>query len=85
MAGNLTPEPAGTVSPMHYQHCRQDVRLTGMANDALRVVAAAEQRGVSVRKALADADIDYVDKVLIAGVWKKNGRGPAADREEFYQ
>lgn len=85
MFKNLTPEPAAsTVPPLHYQHCREDIRWTGYASDALPVVDAAEQQGVSVWKALAAADIEYHCKLNIARIWKERGRGPAADREEFY-
>ncbi len=85
MSRNNTPEPASAVSPMHYQHCREDIRLSALSPVALPVVDAAEQQGVSVWKALAVADIAYDDKMLIANYWRDAGRGPSGVREEFYQ
>jgi hypothetical protein len=91
-----TPEPATAVPPMHYQHCREDVRVyyrqfgdtTYYDYDekrALAVVDAAETAGVSVWKALPSAEgFTYETRLRLADVWKKAGRGPSVDREEFY-
>jgi hypothetical protein len=89
-----TPEPATAVPPMHYQHCREDVRVYyrqfGDRYDydeklALAVVEAAEAAGVSVWKTLPVAEgFTYETRLRLADVWKKAGRGPSADREEFY-
>ncbi|GGN39225.1 hypothetical protein FHR83_006766 [Actinoplanes campanulatus] len=90
-----SPQPAGpAVPPLHYQHCREDVNAYyqqfGDKYDydkklALGVVDAAEAAGVSVWKALPTEDgFTYESRLRLAAVWKKAGRGPAADREEFY-
>ncbi|MEU4558459.1 hypothetical protein AB0F72_08715 [Actinoplanes sp. NPDC023936] len=85
---------AATVPPLHYVHCREDVNAhyKALGGDydydrrrALGVVDEAEVAGVSVWKVLPKADgFSYEERMRLADLWRDAGRGPAADREEFY-
>jgi hypothetical protein len=85
MFGNTKePEAAAPVPPLHYEHCREDVQYNSHDKNGLPVVDAAEAAGVSVWKALAASDLRYAEKINLANWWASKGRGPQADREEFF-